>query len=380
MSQETTDKSVPSAPPSAPTVAVAPPAAAKTNSRRGKGSREKKNEKFHDKKNSETIGKMRDYFAAKWGDIDEVATAATSSMIMGSPLNQPPREVPISLGIIDGITQESVDYIQNVMQIPLTGEEIDALRRVARLQVRGKLSSARLHSSFGTPAEVGWTGFDRTVKTLDIALYPIGFYISNIGNFEFQHQQFTPQGTVDTEPFVQGDPELIPVNLANQQGERMYVRILPENRAAVDAQLVGWGFPGGPIPADRIGEVMAGGPRVVFIHEQVPFTELVLRYKRVIQRIQRKYRMYTVTIDYKDSGTVTQLVGCRQTRDTLYEVGCMFRIPDEMLAVGGNLRFGEGTQSGFHDLNISHITRSIDIATFWRDMQKSRTYDKPALK
>lgn len=361
---------------------VAKAGEAKKSNRRGKASRENKFNSFGAKKNDTEHQKIRDYLSAKWGEVSEVVDSAKSTMLMGSPMHQPPREVEINVGSINEICRETYDYMRDVMLIPLDVDDLEVLQTVAHLQVRAKVSYARINSPFGMPGDHNWSGYERTMKTLNTATYPMAFYLSNIGSFEYQHQLFVPQATVETPNFRVTDRTLLRTSLRNDQGEVGYLRVNAEQRANIILGMAAVNLnEDAPVPIDMTVAMVGNGMNLEFRRmDEEGFATLVARYKRIIQVMVKKHSHLAAKVEFEASGTIAQLVGCNQMRPNLVEVGCIFKIPDEMLAIGGNLKFGLETRSNYHDIRISHITRCIDPASFWQSMQAKRTFERKSDK
>lgn len=283
-------------------------------------------------------------------------------------------KIPISTVYLIDICKALIAELRDNCNVPIEVTDLSTLVVVTVLQIEAKVRIATKSSVFGKADDELDSRVERTKDNLLVSLFPLSFYVGQIGKINIQGQTILPEVTD------------LKYETLSEYAENLGLRILPLNVIPLAEGNPLTGVKQSLRIVDEAGAVKMGIIRpndkdfsltIEFLEnpnnfdwtsclkiEQTldvisNFDELNKQYFSFIDRINEKFHNVFVEVDYEEAwGTAAQLVTTKlpefEQNITIYRVWSTRYVNDHYLEVGGLLRFG-------FDLEESHVSRSREF-------------------
>ncbi|XP_051155303.1 uncharacterized protein LOC127277901 isoform X2 [Leptopilina boulardi] len=284
---------------------------------------------------------------------------------------KPHVKIPVSTVYLIDICKTLIAELRDHCKVAMEVTDLSTLIIVTVLQIEAKVRIATKSSAYNTfDGELDYR-VERTKDSLPVSLFPLSFYIDQIGKVDIQGQTIVPE-LIDlkyeniSKYAERAGLTILPSNVISLPegnsltGANQWVRILNKSGAIekgiIEPKDSGFSltkeFIENPNNFNWIGILFIEPPRNVVSD----FKELNNRYFNFIDRINEKLLNAFAEVDYHEAkGTAAQLVTSKflnfDQNITMYKVWSTRFVDDHSLEVGGLLRFG-------FDLEDSDVSRS----------------------
>lgn len=321
--------------------------------RKGKNAKHRDAEGFRSKKNENFDQQLTSRLAA----LNE---STSIESLFGAPrlmTAKPDVQFKISTKFVLEIVSSLIETLATACKVPVTQTDLHTLALVSVLQIDSKIWFAQQSSSFAIANSDVESRARRVKSVLPEAIFPLSFYIEQIGKVELGEQKLIPDlydltynRVVEYLPsigFAMVPPDVIVLESGNTlTGALQWVRVTNE-LAARDAGVIDGvlgnftltpHFLANPSAFPWLGTIAIEPPRDVL----PTLDEVINRYNNLIGRINRRVNNAMVPVDYTQSrGTCAQLVtSLDHDGISMIDVWSNRPIDDDSLVTGALLRFG----------------------------------------
>lgn len=326
----------------------------KAQRRKGFQAKSRDAEKFRVRKNETFDKKRQNDLDRKFGKSTAVETLFGMPRLMTT---RPPIKISVSTKYILELSRSLVEMYRSACKVNIVPSDIVAVALTTVMQVEAKVWFSQQSTPFASVNDDVERRARRVKAVLPNALYPISFYVDQIGLVDHEHQKFVPDlidltygnlldyiDQIGVTPLPSGTIPLLEGNALT--GARQWVRLINQDALIANGviQIIDGrtmfteGFLERPNEFNWIGHLMLEPWRDVL----PAFDEIVNNYNNLIGRISRRVTEPISSVDFSQArGTAAQLVTSGSINDlTSVEVWSNRYIDDESLTVGALLRFG----------------------------------------
>lgn len=329
---------------------IARPASNSGVRKKGLGARLRQQQAFTGRKNQQGKQAIKQRIADELKDlninlsVDEFLKTLTAT----EEVNRPPLEVTVGLGVLNDLCQETVNYMAS-QEIEVHADDVRVLKQITTLQIRAKVGAARAKTAVGSQP-INDPYFEKTKKHLTKIIASQDFMVSQIGIVEHMRQKFVPklvappnfevpEGKVATDIMVNGLKLYVPVAFS----ENPFACPVPEHTYVDESSVLN-------------------------------IDAAVQHYTGFVNRVSRKLAGCIKTIDFANPvGSMAQLVGSKPVThrgQTYIDTWCTKDVPTTILAIGGGLRFGLGSNDPLHHEAIMCANWTLDSTAFLMKLQE----------
>lgn len=335
---------------------VAPPPD-KLPKRKGKGARHHDAEKFRERKNEKFDQLQRKDFQAKRTSTDTVDTLfGTPSLTLAQPINQ----FTITTKLVPSLSAKIADILHNACKVPVNPlfDDAQLIALVASLQIEAKTWFARDATPYAIADTLLESRARRVASTLPDVIFPLSYYIEQIGRVSVDHQVLVPgilgysYSDIIENPSLYGfgtmPPNVTELPTGNAlTGCRIWIECINPEQGIARGIL---GNNGTALSNEFLTDPNSfnwyGVLRILPAGSLIPTLDQIIdNYNELIGRINRRINNVLVAGDLKKGcGTTAQLVTSIELEPTekLIEVWTNRRIDEASLIVGGVFEFGDG--------------------------------------
>lgn len=322
--------------------------------RKSQFSKSRDAEKFRTRKNKTFDKRRQDDLDKKFGKSTAIETLFGMPRLMTA---RPPVKISVSTKYILELSRSLVEMYRSACKVNIVPSDIVAVALTTVMQVEAKVWFSQQSTPFASMNMDVERRARRVKAVLPSALYPLSYYIEQIGLVEHEHQKFVPDlidltygnllDYIDQIGITPLPPNTIPLLEGNAlTGARQWVRLINIEALTelgiiqiIDGRnMFTEGFLDRPNEFNWIGSMMLEPWRDVL----PSFDEIVNNYNTLIGRISRRVTEPIAAVDFTQArGSTAQLVTSCSINDlTSVEVWSNRYIDDEALTVGALLRFG----------------------------------------
>lgn len=317
--------------------------------RKGKPAQHRDAEHFRTKKNKQFDKSLQQ-------QLQSVKISESVESLFGQPrysTARPDVTTLVSVKYVGELVVALKNVLRNACKVLVNDEDSKYLLLVTILQLEAKVWFGQQGSQFAQIGDERSSRAKRVKASLPDAIFPLSYYIEQVGVIEFEGQKIVPTLNIGYNNILEAFPELgiavLPpgvLELADGNaltGARQWITItnathLKSIGVLSDAGLFTEAFLANPTAFAWLGSMTFSPPKDVL----PTFDELVNRYNAIIGLIKRRVTNAMVPVDYQQSrGTTAQLVTSVVLDGiSTLDVWSNRYITDDALTTGGLLHFG----------------------------------------